>query len=112
MENKVENKKEVKLLEGQKLYPAVYLNHEHLSGTSKEGKAYDIGKVQFQLIIEQVNRNTGDTTVKKPIVDTMCDTADLPVDFNEFEKCYALYEMPVDPSYEKARVRFVKLVKA
>lgn len=112
MENKIENKKEIKFTEGQKLYPAVYLGSEHLAGTSKEGKKYDIGKVQFQLILKQIDKATGEEVTKKPIVDTMCEPADLPVDFEEYQKCFALYEMPADPSYEKAKVRFVRLVKA
>lgn len=116
MENKeknvlVEKITKYELQEGQKLYPAVYLGQEHLSGTSKEGKKYDLGKVQFQLILEQTNKDTGEITIKKPIVDAMCEPTSLPENFEDYEKCFALYEMPADPSYEKAKPRFVKLIK-
>ena len=112
MENKKELiKEEDKLIEGQKKYPAVFLGCDHLEGTSKEGKKYNIGKVQFQLLIEQTDKTTGEISVKKPIVDAMCDPEVLPVDFDDYQKCFAIYELPADPSYEKAKPRFVKLVK-
>lgn len=113
MENKKEVvKEEYQIIEGQKRYPAVFLGCDHLQGKTKEGKEYNIGKVQFQLLLEQTDKTTGEVKVKKSIVDAMVDPAELPVDFEDYQKCYALYELPADPSYASAKPRFVRLIRA
>ena len=112
MENKKENVKEFVLQEGQKRYPAVFLGCDHLQGKTKEGKEYNLGKIQFQLLLEQTDKTTGEIKIKKTIVDTMCDPANLPTDFDDYQKCYAIYELPADPSYSSAKPRFVGLIKA
>ena len=109
MENKeikTTQKEEINKLE----YKAVFLSEEHIQGTSKEGKAYDIGKLSFQVVVPNVDKTTGEVTQKKVTMDVVCDPSVLPNgSIEEYSACKAIYEAPVDPSY--GRLRFVKLMK-
>ena len=112
-EKKIVKNSKIELAENEVAYLAVFSEEQHRQGVSKSSnKPYDIGMIKLELIIDRTNKDTGEVSHEKKQLTVTCEPANLPNGtIGEYEKCYAIFEAPTDPTYQDAKMRFVRLVK-
>ena len=112
-EKKIVKNSKIELAENEVAYLAVFSEEQHRQGVSKStNKPYDIGMINLELVLTRKNNETGEVTHEKKQLSITCDPANLPNGtIGEYEKCFAIFEAPVDPTYKDAKFRFVRLEK-
>lgn len=112
-EKKIVKNSKIELAENEVAYLAVFSEEQHRQGISKStNKPYDIGMINLELVLTRKNIETGEITHEKKQLSVTCDPANLPNGtIGEYEKCFAIFEAPVDPTYKDAKFRFVRLEK-
>ena len=112
-EKKIVKNSKIEIAENEVAYLAVFSEEQHRQGVSKSSnKPYDIGMIKLELIIDRTNKDTGEVSHEKKQLTVTCEPANLPNGtIGEYEKCYAIFEAPTDPTYQDAKMRFVRLVK-
>ena len=112
-EKKIVKNSKIELAENEVAYLAVFSEEQHRQGVSKStNKPYDMGMIKLELIINRTNSATGEVTHEKKQLEVTCDPANLPSgSIGEYEKCYAIFEAPTDPTFKDSKLRFVRLAK-
>lgn len=112
-EKKIVKNSKIEIAENEVAYLAVFSEEQHRQGVSKSSnKPYDIGMIKLELIIDRTNKDTGEVSHEKKQLTVTCEPSNLPNGtIGEYEKCYAIFEAPTDPTYQDAKMRFVRLVK-